>query len=130
MGREEPREIEGGDQGRQIRPASHEARQAESGSDFAHFGRRDFFGLAERLVGGGNNHIFEQLSISRVERLRVNFDRGDGSIAAGNDLDGAAAASRFDSALGETALDLFHLLLHPRSLFHEFADTGHGLLRS
>ena len=47
------------------------------------------------------------------------------AVALGDDLDGAAAAGGFDRAVGECGLDLFHLLLHARSLFHEFADAGH-----
>ena len=31
----------------------------------------------------------------------------------------------FDGAGGQLGLDLFHLLLHARSLFHEFSNAGH-----
>ena len=49
------------------------------------------------------------------------------SVAFRNDFDSAAATRRFDRARGEVGLDFFHLLLHSRSLFHEFADAGHKL---
>ena len=49
------------------------------------------------------------------------------AVAFGDDLDRAAAAGGLDGARGELRLDLFHLLLHSRSLFHEFADAGHSL---
>ena len=45
--------------------------------------------------------------------------------SCGGDLDRAAAAGGLDGAVGEVALDLFHLLLHPGSLFHDFAEAGH-----
>jgi hypothetical protein len=38
-----------------------------------------------------------------------------------------AAGGRVHRAFGEVRLDLFHLLLNARSLFHEFADAGHRI---
>ena len=102
--------------------------QAQSGGDFAHFGIINFLGLAERLIRGGENHVFEQLRVGWIERLRVNFDGRNAAVAFGGDFDRSSATGRFDSALGELGLDLFHLLLHSRSLFHQFSDAGHGLL--
>jgi hypothetical protein len=34
----------------------------------------------------------------------------------------------FHGASGQLGLDLFHLLLHARSLFDEFSDAGHSVL--
>ena len=41
---------------------------------------------------------------------------GQGRFKIGDEL---------DRARGESGLDVFHLLLHPRSLFHEFFNAGH-----
>jgi len=46
--------------------------------------------------------------------------------SAGAASSGASTAGGFHSSLGEVVLDLFHLLLHARSLFHQFAEAGHG----
>ena len=51
---------------------------------------------------------------------------GDGAVAFGHDFDRAAAAGGFDGASGQLGLDLFHLLLHSRSLFDNFSDAGHS----
>ena len=106
---------------------SRHSGQVESFRGLAHFGGGDFLSLAEGLVCSRQDHVFEQLSIGGVDRLRVDVDSGNGAVAPGNDLDGAAAAGGFDGALSKLALDLLHLLLHSRSLFHEFAETGHGV---
>jgi hypothetical protein len=47
------------------------------------------------------------------------------AVAPGGDLDRSAAAGGLDGARRELRLHLFHLLLHSRSLFHEFANAGH-----
>ena len=106
---------------------SRQSGQVESFCRLAHFGGGDFFSLAQGLVCSRQDHVFEQLSVGGVDRLRVDVDGGNGAVAPGDDLDGAAAAGGFDGALSKLALDLLHLLLHSRSLFHEFAETGHGV---
>ena len=68
-----------------------------------------------------------KLRVGRIQRLRIDFDGGNGAVAFRDDLDRAAAAGGLDRARGELGLDLFHLLLHARSLFHEFADAGHKI---
>jgi len=100
-------------------------RQIEACRYLAHFGVGDFFGLTEGLVGGGEHHVFEELGISRVDRLRINFNSGETAVAFGCYFHRSTAAGRFDSPAGEVFLDFLHLLLHVRSLFHEFADAGH-----
>ena len=57
------------------------------------------------------------------KRLRIDFHGPDRAIAFRHDLHRAAAAGRFDGSLGEVVLDLFHLLLHARSLLHEFSNA-------
>src|ERR1039458_602857 len=102
-----------------------QSRQGQSRRDFAHFSVGNFLGVAECLVRGGHDHVFEQLCVRRVERLRINFHRGNGAVALGGNFDRSAAAGGLDGARSELRLHLFHLLLHSRSLFHEFADAGH-----
>ena len=80
---------------------------------------------AQSLIGCGHDHVLDQLRVRRIERLRVDLDGSDRAVAFGDDLDCAAAAGRFDGAGGELGLDGFHLLLHSRSLLHEFSDAGH-----
>ena len=75
--------------------------------DLAHFRIGNVLGLAERLVGGGQNHVLQQLRVGRIERLRINLDGRDGAVALGDHLDRAAAAGGFDRARGELRLDLF-----------------------
>jgi hypothetical protein len=75
---------------------SSKPRQVESRGDLAHFRVGNLLGLAERLVRGGHNHVLEQLRVGRIERLRVNFDGGEGAVALGGDLDRAAAAGGLD----------------------------------
>ena len=54
----------------------------------------------------------------RVDRLRIDLDRGDCSVTTRRYFDCAASARRIDRAFRQVRLDLFHLLLHARSLFH------------
>ena len=102
-----------------------QAGDVEAGGGFAHLGGGDFLGLREGLVGRGQNHVLEQLGVAGIERLGVDLDCVDRTVARGDNLHSAAAAGCFDGAGSERGLDLFHLLLHARSLFHEFADAGH-----
>ena len=53
-----------------------------------------------------------------TQRLGINFNGGDGAVAFGNHLDCPTTAAGLDRAVGKVVLDLFHLLLHARSLFH------------
>src|ERR1039457_482720 len=101
-----------------------QSRQVQSRRDFAHFGVGNFLGLAECLVRGGHDHVFEQLCARRIGRLRLNFHRGNGRVSLGGKFDRAAAAGGLDGARSDLRLHLFHLLLHSRSLFHEFAEMG------
>ena len=104
-----------------------ETGEAHAGGDFAHLAVGDFAGGAEGLIGGGDDHVLEELGVRGVQRLGINFDGGDGAVAFGNDFDGAAAAGGFDGASGELGLHLFHLLLHALGLLHHFSDAGHNL---
>ena len=72
--------------------------------------------------------VLQQGGVGGIDGLGINFDGGDRAIAFGHDLDGAAAAAGFDGAGGQLGLGLFDLLLHARSLFHEFSDVWHGVL--
>ena len=102
---------------------SHHPREIEAGGGFAHFGVGDFLGLSQRMIGGGENHVLEQLRIRGVDRLWINFDGTEAAVAFCRDLDRAAAAGGFDRARGELRLNLLHLLLHSRSLLHEFSNA-------
>jgi hypothetical protein len=104
---------------------SRETGQVEASGDFAHLSVGDFFCLVQSLVGRRQDHIFQQLGIAGVHSLRVNLDGRQRAVTLGRYFDGASAARGLDGATGQILLNLFNLLLHPRSLFHEFADTGH-----
>ena len=104
---------------------SAKPREVQARRNLAHFGVGNFLGLAERLVCRRHNHVLQQLGVGRIERLRVNLDGGDAAVALGGDLDGAAAAGGLDGVRGELRLHLFHLLLHSRSLFHQFSNARH-----
>jgi hypothetical protein len=82
----------------------------------------------QRGVDRREDHIFEQGYVRGIDGLWVDLDGGDGAVAFGHDFDRAAAAGGFHGASGQLGLDLFHLLLHARSLFDEFSDAGHGVL--
>ena len=100
----------------------HQSRQVEPGSGFAHFRVGNILGLRERLIGGGENHVLDDLRVGGIQRLRINFNGRQRAVAFGGDFHRAAAAGGFDGAQRELRLNLFHLLLHFRSLFHEFAQ--------
>src|SRR5712672_2185139 len=55
---------------------SPEARQAQSRSDLAHLGLGNLLGLSEGLIGRGEDHILQKLRVGRVQRLRIDFYRG------------------------------------------------------
>src|ERR1039457_5455975 len=74
--------------------------KTESGGGLAHFGSGNLLGLAEGLVGGCEDHVFEHLRVARVQSLGIYFDRVNGTVALGDDLYGAAAAGRFNGAVG------------------------------
>ena len=80
---------------------SAQARQTESRGDLAHLSSGNLLGLVKRLVGRGQNHVFQELSVGGIERLRVNLDRGKRAVALRQDLYGAAAAGRLDRAGGQ-----------------------------
>ena len=104
---------------------SHESRQIKSRCGLAHFGVGNFLGLRERLIGGGENHVLDDLRVSRIQRLRINFDGNQRAVAFGGDAHRTATAGGCHRARRELRLNLFHLLLHFRSLFHEFGNVGH-----
>jgi hypothetical protein len=104
---------------------SHESRQIKTRRGLAHLRIGNIFRLAQRLIDSGENHVFHDLRVRRIQRLRVNLDGRKRAITFGDDLDRAATAGGLDCTGREIRLDLFHLLLHFRSLLHEFADAGH-----
>src|SRR5690242_18052822 len=110
------------------RIVSHHSRQIESRRGLAHFGVGNFLGLGKRLVGRGENHVFDDLGVGGIQRLRINFNGRNGAVAFGDHLHRTAATGGFHGAGGKFGLYLFHLLLHFRSLLHEFSDAGHKFL--
>src|SRR6185437_4797349 len=75
---------------------SAKSRQIKSRGDFAHFLGRNFLRLRQRLVGGGENHVLENLRVRGIQRLRIDLHRADGAIAFCDDFHGAAAAGGLD----------------------------------
>jgi hypothetical protein len=51
-----------------------EAGQVKSRRDFSHLRRGNLLGLGQRLVGGGENHVLDQLRVGRIQGLRVDLD--------------------------------------------------------
>src|SRR5262245_11942956 len=90
-----------------------ESRQAQARRYFAHLGVSDVFGLRERLVGRGENHVLDELRVAGIQRLRINLYGRERAVALGGDFDRAATAGGFHGACCELRLHLRHLLLHP-----------------
>jgi hypothetical protein len=107
--------------------SSGEAWDIESRGHLAHFRRGNFLGLDKSLIRGAQDQILEQLCVRGIDCLWIDLDGSDCAIAPGDDFDGSAAAACFNSAFCEIVLDLRYLLLHTRSLFHEFSESGHKL---
>jgi hypothetical protein len=106
---------------------SHQSRDVESLSGLPHLGIGHIARLSQRLIDCSENHVFQQLSVIRIEGLRIDLNGGDGAVAFGRDFDGPAAAGSFHRPVGEVGLNLGHLLLHLRSLLHEFSNIGHDV---
>ena len=98
--------------------ASSKAGEVEAGGGFPHLCIGNFLCLIQSLVYGRQDHVLQQLSVGWIDGLRIDFYRIDRAIAPGDDLHRTATAGRFHRAAGQAVLNLFHLLLHSRSLLH------------
>src|SRR6267378_2819764 len=67
--------------------ASHETGNAQPGGELAHLAVGDFFGLGQRLVDGREHKVFEHRNVAGVCCLRIDFDGGNGAVAAGHNFD-------------------------------------------
>src|SRR5437764_9182360 len=87
----------------------HQTRNAQAGSEFAHFTVRDFFGLSQRLIDSGEDQVFEHRNVAGIGGLRIDLDGGHGAVAASHDFYRAATATGFDGAGSQLGLDFLHL---------------------
>jgi hypothetical protein len=108
----------------------HQAGNAQALRDAAHFLVGNFLCLAERIIGRSDDHFFQNLRVVRIEGGGIDFDRGDGSVAFGDDFDGAAAAGGFDGFGGKIGLNVLHLFLDALGLLHQFSNARHISFRA
>ena len=71
------------------------------------------------VADGGNHEILQRLHVVRVDRLRVDRDRGQLTATVEGRGDKAAAGAAGDLGLGQLGLRLRELLLHLLGLLHQ-----------
>ncbi len=107
-------------------PLSHQSRQAESGRHLAHLRVGNLLCLGQRLVRRRHHHVLQQLRVGRVQRLRVDLDGRNRPVASSPSPSPRRRRWWLPPCGPPAGLDCFHLLLHARSLLHEFANARHS----
>src|SRR5438477_3764216 len=108
---------------------SLEARQAqvaEPAGEPAHLRRGKLLRRAQRLVGGGEHHVLQQLGILGIDGVRVDGDRLHHEVAGHLDLHHPAAGRGLDLLVLELLLRGHHVLLHLLDLLEHLLHVRLG----
>src|SRR5919204_175749 len=98
--------------------------QVHAAGQAAELGLLELLGGPQGLVGGGEDHVLQQLGIVGIDRLGRDRDRLDHEIARDLDGDHPAARRGLDLLVLELLLGSHHVLLHLLDLLEHLLHVG------
>ena len=87
-------------------------------------GLLQLLGGAQRLVGGGEDHVLQELGVVGIDGLGSDRDRLDHEVAGDLDGDHAAAGRGLDLLVLELLLGGHHVRLHLLDLLEHLLHVG------
>jgi len=102
----------------------HQPGHGEAGGHFLHFGFVVGFGLPGGVLDCAEDGLGDEAGLF-FQKLGVECEREEASVAVDLDLHCATAAADFDFVRVELGLQGFDAALHFLGLFEEFSESGH-----